>query len=229
MKSVALKLMTPAALLVRCLSATYRVTVENEAIEQAVFARGERPIYALWHQRWFAGITYVPSRCRPVIMISRSRDGEFISGTIEKLGWRTVRGSSSRGGREAFRELRKSLDDGYSVAHIVDGPRGPFGEIKPGLIQLARMTGMPVLPSVISPESVQMFRSWDRFMIPRPFSRIVVRYEDPIYIPRRLDDETFEALRLKVERKLFAMAAAMDSRWKWWRPGIYPSGVPVRE
>ena len=201
------------AALINALSATYKVEVLHSEIPSSIYERGEVPILCSWHQRWFAGITLLP-RIHPIsIMVSQSRDGEHISRMITALGWHVVRGSSSRGGTKAFRELLGCLKRGLTVAHIVDGPQGPFAEIKPGLLSLAQVSGMPIVPMIMSPERTWSFNSWDRFMIPKPFSRVIVRFDSEIYVPRRLDKDRADKLRTQIEDKLRLLYEKTDERW----------------
>jgi hypothetical protein len=146
-------------------------------------------------------------------MVSQSQDGDFISEMITRLGWHAARGSSSRGGSKALRELVGCLRKGIAVGHIVDGPRGPFGEVKPGLLTLAQVSGMPIVPMVISPERKWVFRSWDRFMIPKPFSRVIIRFDGPVYVPRRLDEADFESERQAVQDRLRQLYGDTDRAW----------------
>ena len=185
----------------------------NPEIERKVFENGRIPIYASWHQRFFPGITLF-SRRKPIsIMISRSRDGEFISGIVRLLGWYPVRGSSSKGGRQALRKLKKLVQEGYKVGHIVDGPRGPFGVVKPGLLIIAQATGMPIIPIIISAEKKWVFNSWDQFMVPKPFSRVIIRFSDEMCIPKKLSLSEFEEKRLQIENTFKKLYHETDAIW----------------
>ena len=207
------RLTGPGCLLLKAVLSTYRLEILHEEIEEAVYSRGEVPIYCSWHQRWFSGIGFLPERHPIAIMVSRSRDGEVISKMINPLGWQTVRGSSSSGGTRALRELLGCIKKNMAIAHIVDGPRGPFGEIKPGLLSLAKISGMPIVPLIFSPERRWTFNSWDRFMIPRPFSRVIARYDRPIYVPRRLSEDGAEELRMQIEKRLRSLYEMTDALW----------------
>ena len=185
----------------------------NPEIERKVFENGRIPIYASWHQRFFPGITLF-SRRKPIsIMISRSRDGEFISGIVRLLGWYPVRGSSSKGGRQALRKLKKLVQEGYKVGHIVDCPRGPFGVVKPGLLIIAQATGMPIIPIIISAEKKWVFNSWDQFMVPKPFSRVIIRFSDEMCIPKKLSLSEFEEKRLQIENTFKKLYHETDAIW----------------
>jgi lysophospholipid acyltransferase (LPLAT)-like uncharacterized protein len=200
-------------LLIKALSATYRIRVMNEEIEKSIYERGEVPIYCSWHQRFFSGFGFFPKRHPLAIMVSQSRDGDFGSRMIEIMGVHTARGSSSRGGREALQDLIGYIEKGIPAGHIVDGPRGPAGKIKPGLIKLAQYSGMPILPAIISPEKKWVFKSWDRFMIPKPFSRIIIRFDEETYVPDELDSDTFEEIRSEIEDRMHLLYKETDEIW----------------
>ncbi|MFO7712828.1 lysophospholipid acyltransferase family protein [Desulfosarcina sp.] len=201
-------------LFVRLLSRTYRYRLVDREHEQRVLDAHGTVVYASWHQRFFPGITFFATRKPIAIMISQSRDGEMIARVVDILGWRAVRGSSSKGSLRALKELHALTRQGYRVGHIVDGPQGPFGVIKPGLLSIAQFSGAPILPVILSAQRCWVFSSWDRFMVPKPFSKIFVRFAPPIVIPRRLDAHAFEALRQDVEKQIKDLYIQTDN---WWR------------
>jgi lysophospholipid acyltransferase (LPLAT)-like uncharacterized protein len=201
-------------ILVNLLSRTYRyclVGTHNE--QQAMDAYGS-VVYASWHQRFFPGITFFATRQPIAIMISQSRDGEMIARVVDILGWQAVRGSSSKGGMRALKEIRQLTAKGYRIGHIVDGPQGPFGVVKPGLITIAQFAGAPILPAIVSAQRRWVFNSWDRFMVPKPFSKVFLRFATPIVVPRRLDADAFETLRQDVEKRIKELVIETDN---WWR------------
>jgi len=201
-------------LIVKIISSTYTIRIIGPEIEKNILKKQQVPIYASWHQRFFPGITFFATRKPISIMISQSRDGELISRIADRLGWRPVRGSSSRGGRHALREFKTLVHKGYKVGHIVDGPRGPLGIVKPGLLIIAQFSGMPILPTITSAEKKWVFNSWDRFMIPKPFSRVIFRFGDEIYVSRNLRGAAFDAKRSFIENTLKKLYAETDSLWK---------------
>ena len=201
-------------LLVRLLSATYRYCLVDTENEQHVLDVHGSVVYASWHQRFFAGITFFATRKPIAIMISQSRDGEMIARVVDMLGWQSVRGSSSKGGVRALKKIRSLAGQGFRFGHIVDGPQGPFGVVKPGLLTIAQFADAPVLPVIITAQRRWTFDSWDRFMVPKPFSRVILRFVPPISVPRRLPPENFEALRLGIEEKLKRLYEQTDN---WWR------------
>jgi hypothetical protein len=201
-------------LLVKLISRTYRYRLVDVENEQRALENNGAVVYASWHQRFFPGITFFATRKPIAIMISQSRDGEMIARVVDILGWRSVRGSSSKGGIRALKELRSLTREGYRVGHIVDGPQGPFGVIKPGLLTIAQFSGAPILPVIISGQRRWVFNSWDRFMVPKPFSRVFVRFGKPIFVPRRLNTDDFETLRQDVEKQIKELTIQTDN---WWR------------
>jgi lysophospholipid acyltransferase (LPLAT)-like uncharacterized protein len=198
---------------VRIISATYKFKMIDPEIERNVLERGQQPIYASWHQRFFPGIILFAGRKPISIMISQSKDGEIVSKIVHLLGWYPVRGSSSKGGSQALRTLKRLVSKGYKVGHIVDGPRGPLGVVKPGLLLIAQATGMPIIPTIVSAEKKWVFNSWDRFMVPKPFSRVMIRFCDEVYISRKLRPSDFEAKRLQIENTLKKRYAETDAIW----------------
>ncbi|MDL2320848.1 lysophospholipid acyltransferase family protein [Desulfosarcina sp. OttesenSCG-928-B08] len=200
--------------LVKLISSTYRLRILGLHHEKDAVAEYGAVVYASWHQRFFPGITFFATRKPIAIMISQSRDGEMIARVVDVLGWRAIRGSSSRGGKQALKEARLLTGQGYRIGHIVDGPQGPFGVVKPGLVSIAQFSGMPIVPTIVSARRYWMFKSWDRFMVPKPFSDVIIRFGAPICVPRHLDADGFEAFRLMVEEKMHALYQETDAEWK---------------
>lgn len=198
---------------VKALSATYRVRIVDAANESDTLDRYKSLVYASWHQRFFPGIAFFSSRRPIAIMISQSRDGESIARVVDMLGWRAVRGSSSRGGQEALQTLQRMSADGCRIGHIVDGPQGPAGVVKAGLLAIAQHAGIPVVPTVTSGQNRWVCNSWDRFMIPKPFSRVIIRFGRPILIPKGLGNDAFEEQRLQVEKEMRRLYEETDRIW----------------
>ena len=184
---------------------TMRLRFENEDVIKNHLENDGRVVLAAWHQRLFAGF-YIPRRLkRPIsIMISQSRDGDFAANIAKRLGGIPVRGSSSRGGRKALREMIDAVIKNQIAGHIVDGPTGPPHVIKPGLISLAQRSGAVICASYAFYENAWIFNSWDRFMVPKPFSRVVIRFGPLESIPENMDSEEFERIRLHIEQKMVA-------------------------
>jgi lysophospholipid acyltransferase (LPLAT)-like uncharacterized protein len=144
-------------------------------------------------------------------LTSRSRDGEIVARWIRRFGLVPVRGSSSRGGGEALRALTRVLRDGRDVVVVPDGPRGPREVLKPGVIVLARLSGAPIVPVAVGASREWRLRSWDEFRIPQPFARCVVRFGEPIRVPRTADRAAAEAARKEVEAALRGLTWQVDA------------------
>jgi len=182
-------------------SRTLRLTVENEAPWRAHLAEGGRVLLCAWHQQFFGLIRHFRRYrgYRPSLMISRSRDGELIAGVAALTGWEPVRGSSSQGGREALEEMTARLAETRLAAHVVDGPRGPSGIIKSGVIRLAQGAGACIVPVFFQTDRAWYARSWDRFCVPQPLARATIRFGDPLPTSPEGDRESVETLRRRLE------------------------------
>lgn len=193
----------PAYYLLNLYAATVRLTFENEETVRDHLAGGGRIVLASWHQRFFGGF-YLPRILgRPIcIMISQSRDGDFIADIVERIGWIPARGSGSRGGKKALRTLVDEIARTGIAGHIVDGPTGPPRVIKPGIITLAQSSGAAICPTYVLYEKPWIFNSWDRFMVPKPFSRVIIRFGPLEPVPEEMDARTFEEVRLQIERTM---------------------------
>ncbi|MEZ5277688.1 MAG: lysophospholipid acyltransferase family protein [Opitutaceae bacterium] len=187
--------------LVSSYSRTFRLTVQNEQTWRDHLEQGGSVILCSWHQQFFSFVRHFRGyrHYRPGLMISRSTDGSLIAGVARGMGWITVRGSSSRGGLEAMRGMIQHIRKNRLGAHIVDGPRGPIGVIKKGIIHMARETDAVIVPVYATPTNAWSFRSWDRFFIPKPFSRVCIQFGDPFRLPPRDDDKCIEAERARLE------------------------------
>jgi len=195
-----------------------RVIGEETAYDQ--IKEHGRIIVPVWHQRLFPALAYVRKfrEIRPIIMISQSRDGELIADIAQRLGFVPVRGSSSRGGAEALMTIVRKLEEHPVIGHIVDGPRGPKGKVKPGLIRMAQLSGAVILPLIVSADKAWIAGSWDRFLIPKPFSRVTVRWEEPFSVPRKANPEELDAFRRQIEDRLIRAHAEADLRSGWETP-----------
>ena len=195
---------------IRMIGPTLRHRVEGDETLRALHAAGEPAILASWHGRLLLGV-WIFRRYRPVIAISQSRDGNRIAQVVRGLGWETARGSSSHGGVRALLELVREVSAGRVAAHIVDGPKGPAGEVKPGLMLLAQRSGAPILPVYVASRPRFRVRSWDRMEIPLPFARVVVRIGAPIEVAADLPEDQLESLRRDIEKRLADGLARLDA------------------
>ena len=197
--------------LINALGHTLRWRVEGAEHYDAVVASGRRPIMAFWHGRILSGTLYFQRR-GIVVITSENFDGEWIARIIERFGFGTARGSSSRGGLRAMLQLVRDMEKGNPAAFTLDGPRGPARVAQPGAIWLARATGNPVLPFHTEASSKWTANSWDRTQIPKPFTTVGVAIGEPLEVPGSATDQQLEAARQDVERRLRALedrAAAM--------------------
>lgn len=138
-------------------------------------------VFAFWH-RFQLLLVYAHRRRGVHVLVSRSRDGEFIARALTRMGFRTARGSSSRGGGAAFRDLLDVVAGGACAAFTPDGPRGPYRSVQPGVVALAVRSGAPVVPVAWAGTRVKELNSWDRFLIPWPFGRYAVVYGEPLFL-----------------------------------------------
>jgi lysophospholipid acyltransferase (LPLAT)-like uncharacterized protein len=196
------------AWLLRALASTWRAEFRGD---QDPFRPGaSRPLlYGCWHEN--ALLTAGLYRDRGVhVAVSRSRDGGHIVAVLDRLGFGSPsRGSSSRGGSSALRTALRQLEDGGVVALLVDGPKGPAHVSKSGVISAARMGGVPVLPTAFATRPAYRFASWDRMLLPLPFARVIVHYDEPLPVPRDASDEQIEALRSALDQRLRTRTAEL--------------------
>jgi lysophospholipid acyltransferase (LPLAT)-like uncharacterized protein len=169
--------------------------IAEEGVIPVLF--GQRPgpeIYCFWHQCVLPCTLYF-RHSRAVILISRSFDGELITRTLRMFGFDAVRGSSSRGAREGLLGLKQVIESGRTAIFTADGPRGPIYRTKMGPIKLAQITGAPIGAFHLEPKHAWTVRSWDRFLVPMPFTRIAVSWAQWTNVPTDLPDDQFEQKR----------------------------------
>jgi hypothetical protein len=187
-------------LFVDLLFATTRIeSVGFENVQQLVSSR--KFIFAIWHSRILL-VSYLYKGTDASILVSQSGDGEIIARILQKQGHETIRGSTKKGGLRALAGLIKRLREREKFGVMIpDGPQGPRFKVQPGIIILAKKTGNPILPISYSAGKIKVFGSWDRFILPRPFTTCRVVYGVPIYIPADADksEETRCLLRLEDE------------------------------
>ncbi|MBV62559.1 MAG: hypothetical protein CMH65_14815 [Nevskiales bacterium] len=198
---------------IRLLNATYRYRFDGQPKRRD--PQGADPyLLAIWHQNLFAGILAQTGR-RHVVIVSRSGDGDPVTMLCERLGYHVARGSSAsrgrdKGGREAKEDMIRQLEAGLPGALTVDGPRGPAHVVKPGIVEMARRTGLPIVPYLPLPQRYWSMKSWDRFRLPKPFTRIDVYYGEPIPVPSELTGAQFEHYQRIVAEAIDALEARHD-------------------
>ena len=187
----------------------------NEEIFDNRLNGGEKAVVALWHQRIMAVMPHAMryGSYSPAVMISKSRDGDMIADVYQRLRFHPVRGSSSRGGKEGLRAMVDYLKYHLVAVHIIDGPQGPPGVIKPGLISIAQHAHAPIIPIYVSVSNAWILDSWDHFIVPKPFSKVLLRFDEPIEVPDELSADEFEALRKKIEDRMLVNQRLDDKQF----------------
>ena len=176
--------------------------IAEEGVTPVLFGEKAGPeIYCFWHQCVLPCTMYF-RRSGAVILISRSFDGELITRILRLFGFDAVRGSSSRGAREGLLGLKNIIDKGRTAIFTADGPRGPIYRTKMGPIKLAQTTGAPIGAFHLEPERAWTMRSWDHFLVPKPFTRIAVSWAQWTHVAPDLPAEEFEAKRVELNTAL---------------------------
>jgi len=196
---------------IRCLAATIRFELDDRT-GQLREALTRKVIFSIWHNRLALSlmmyrryvVRFAPER-RMAAMVSASRDGGLLARVLEHFSVEPVRGSSSRRGPQALREMISWAERGYDLALTPDGPRGPCYQVQDGVVSTAQLTGLPIIP--VSYHLNWKFRpkSWDRFQVPLPFARCRIRIGDIVRIPREARESERETLRQRLEATMKAI------------------------
>ena len=183
---------------------TLRYSISWEESPTPPGATFEKPvIYSIWHRAVFAG-AWLWRKAGAAVMVSRSFDGEYIARTIEKLGFVAVRGSSSRGGAPALLGLKRQLEQGIPVVFTIDGPRGPKYVAKPGPVLLSRTSALPMAAFYVALSDAWVLNTWDALMIPKPFSKALVRFSAKMRVPAEAADAEIDAQMAEFHAQLQA-------------------------
>jgi lysophospholipid acyltransferase (LPLAT)-like uncharacterized protein len=206
--------------LIAALGATLNWRTEGLEHLDAIAAGGRQPIMAFWHGRVFPATYYFRGR-GIVVITSENFDGEWISRIIERFGYGTARGSSSRGARKALLKLIRELQAGKTAGFAVDGPRGPAGVAQAGAVWLAKATGNPVVPFHLEASRHWTLHSWDRTQIPKPFATVAIAMGEPFEVAADADETELESARLLLESRLRALEARTLAllSFERWVPG----------
>ncbi|TGM24901.1 lysophospholipid acyltransferase family protein [Leptospira levettii] len=186
----------------RFIGLTSRIRIfKNEQYEE-IFKNKKPYIYSIWH----TNVLYSPYLHRNknvAVLISESKDGDFINQVVHRFGNSSIRGSSSKGGSKALKAMIQHLKKGLPAAFTPDGPRGPALIVQPGIIAAAQVTQVPIVPFHYECSKQWILeKAWDKHRVPKPFTTFVVSYGEPIYVPRELNEVEFENMRLKVEEAM---------------------------
>lgn len=171
--------------------------------------RRQPVVFVFWHGQLLP-LVYYHRNEGIVVLVSEHTDGEYIARVIQRHGFGTVRGSSTRGGVKGLKGLLRAAREGRDLALTPDGPRGPRHVLKRGALLVAQLSGFPLLPVAVGCERAWYLNSWDRFLIPKPFSTLRIRYGPPRWVPRRGTPEDLELLAKEVEEELKAMTLALN-------------------
>lgn len=171
----------PAEAMVRLLAASWRYRVRGAEHLHALREAGRPFIFVLWHSQLLP-LVYWHRNEGHVMLVSRHRDGAYLADLAVRWGYRSVRGSTRRGGEAGLLGIVRALQGGATVGITPDGPRGPAERVQPGAVAAAQHAGAPLLPISARPSSAWRLRSWDRFLVPRPFARIEIVYGAPIAV-----------------------------------------------
>ncbi len=207
-----------AAQYIRLVWATGRWEIKNAATPERFWRERKPFIIAFWHGRLLILPAMWPTTAKISMLISMHRDGELIARAIGYFGHGTVRGSAAkpgsnkdRGGAAALRGMLKALKANEYVGITPDGPRGPRMRVSDGIVTVARVAGAPIIPCSYSARTRRVLGTWDRFVIPLPFTRGVIVWGEPIYVARDADAGALETARLTVEAGLNAVTVAADN------------------
>ena len=200
------------AFLIYCVARTYATTLRIHWDNQSGYLRDKRggpAIYCLWHNRLILCMEVYLRQTKPrslgiglAALISASKDGAFLEAILKRFGVHAARGSSSRRGSQALIELTSLAERGFDLAITPDGPRGPRYIVQPGVMALAQLTGLPIVPFGFHAHRKIQIKSWDGFQIPLPFSRCDLCFGVPIHVPRKATDAQREEIRLHLEQML---------------------------
>ncbi len=181
----------------------------------------ERIIYVFWHRAVFMA-TYFYRKHGIRVMTSSSFDGEYIARIIEKFGYKAVRGSSTRGAVRALLGMHTEVEAGHSVAFTIDGPKGPLYVAKPGPVLLARNTQVPIMPFYIAAEEAWVLKSWDQFVIPKPFTRVHVRVGRFVQVPPEISSVESQQLHAEMQAELDRVREAAEQQFPSCKTQAHP-------
>jgi lysophospholipid acyltransferase (LPLAT)-like uncharacterized protein len=190
-----------ASLLIRIVGCTWRFRVIGEEHYDEARRRSPRAIFVFWHGRMLP-LSYGYRNRGIHVLASEHRDGELMGRTIRRLGFGHVRGSSTRGGARALREMVAKLEEGFDLGITVDGPKGPRYSVKPGPFEIAKISGAPVVPATTSSKSRWIASSWDAFEFPKPFTTVFVRFGPALWVSPDAGPDELEKGRAEIERTL---------------------------
>ena len=210
-----------ASIVLRCIGLTWRIEQRNLDNLDKARALSSTGVVSFWHGRLLI-VAYSHRRWGMAVLASEHPDGDLTGRTVARMGWKHVKGSSTRRGAAGFRELAAVLRSGHDVGLTIDGPRGPRGVVQQGATELSRMTGAAVIPLAAAARPRRLFESWDRFQLPGLFAKVVVAYGEPFVVPAGADREAREKSRLRLERGLCELTAEIDRALGYEGSDVWP-------
>ena len=214
-------LLSLATLLIKTWFSTCRPRILHDEFHKEFFLGTRQFIGVTWH-RASIFFCYYYGPFHPMVMFSQSQDGEYMARFARQCGVIPVRGSSTRGGERGLIQMIRSFQRGNRICStVLDGPQGPRFKAKKGLLFLAKKTGLPLLPFIWSARSpLTLEKTWDKTMIPKPFSEVLISYGPPLFVPKECTDSEMEVLSSELERRLNAVMIEVDqacgykTRWE---------------
>jgi len=191
---------------------TVRFEIEGWENFQNIERDGKIPIYTFWHDRLFLG-TYFFRKRGIMVMSSQSFDSEYTARVIQRFGYGTIKGSSTRGAVKALTKMIRLMRQGLPMGFTLDGPKGPRYVAKSGACFLAKKTGNPIMPFLLEPKSFWTIKSWDKMHIPKPFTHAKLFIAEPIYVSKDADDDEIENKRRELQSKLDELVA-FGKQWR---------------
>ncbi len=200
----------PAWALIQLIGRTTRIQCVNNNLIETICQKNNPCIFSIWHSRLMLPV--YPFRNKNLAaLVSRSKDGEYITQLMNRFGFQTARGSASRYGAEGLLGLLHWLKHNGDAVVTPDGPRGPREKVRAGVIQLAKLSGAPIIPTGFSCTRNHRFNSWDRFMLPLPFGKIYLVTGETIHVPENADKAVLEECRLRLEKEMHRITAEVDN------------------
>jgi lysophospholipid acyltransferase (LPLAT)-like uncharacterized protein len=199
-------------LLIDAIFLTSRIEVMGRGLVEDVM-KSQKYILVFWHSRLLLP-SYMLKNINCLVLVSQSRDGEIIRRIINSQGQEAVRGSSTRGGLRALAGMIRNLKENQRPGGFSpDGPQGPRFKVKPGVITCAKKTGFPIVPVTYSASRIKVFSSWDRFILPLPFSRCTMAYGEPLYVPSDADESREKECLERLEEELNRLTRQLDRHY----------------
>ena len=188
-----------------------RWSIEGTEIPEQLFAADKPFLVAFWHGRLLMMSEAWPYKKGFSMVVSQHRDGQLIARTISHLGFGSILGSTTKGGSTVTRAMLRALRDGQCVGLTPDGPQGPRMRVSHGIVQVARLAGVPIVPIAFSARPCRLINSWDRLMVPLPFCRGVIRWGSPIEVPVDVGDAGIRETAKLLEASLNQLVHDLDN------------------